>query len=126
MTQPTTPHGSRYQRLVADAKSRIREVTAAELARDALPPGTRVLDVREADELSAGRLPEAEHVSKGVIETRIEELVPVLDTPIVCYCAGGNRSALVADSLAKMGYTAVRSLAGGFKAWVAAGNPVVR
>ena len=55
----------------------------------------------------------AKHLSRGVIELEIEEQVPDLKTPIICYCGGGSRSALVAESLQKMGYENVRSLAGG-------------
>jgi rhodanese-related sulfurtransferase len=58
-----------------------------------------------------------------VIEPEIEEQVPDLKTPIICYCGGGSRSALVAESLQKMGYENVRSLAGGFRAWKEAGLP---
>jgi rhodanese-related sulfurtransferase len=41
----------------------------------------------------------------------------------VLYCGGGNRSALAADVLQEMGYTNVRSMAGGWRAWTAAGGP---
>ena len=63
-------------------------------------------------------------MSRGTIELDIEEKAPALDTPIICHCGGGSRSALVAESLQKMGYTNVKSLAGGFKAWKQAGLPV--
>jgi rhodanese-related sulfurtransferase len=42
----------------------------------------------------------------------------------VLYCAGGTRSLLAARTLKDMGYTRVRSLAGGFSAWKSAGLPV--
>ena len=63
-------------------------------------------------------------MSKGIIEMKIEEYVPNPASAIICYCGGGNRSALVADNLLKMGYEDVRSLAGGFKAWKEAGLPM--
>lgn len=126
MSSHPPTRASRYLQLAAEAKARVREITVAELAAGPLPAGTRLLDVRETEEFGAGRLPGAEHVSKGVIETRIEELVPDPATPIVCYCAGGNRSALVAENLQRMGYTQVRSLAEGFKGWIAAGHQVLR
>ena len=69
-------------------------------------------------------MPGAIHLSRGTIELEIEEVAPALDTPIICHCGGGSRSALVADSLQKMGYTNVKSLAGGLKAWKQAGLPV--
>ncbi|MBM4191443.1 MAG: sulfurtransferase, partial [Gemmatimonadetes bacterium] len=46
------------------------------------------------------------------------------DRALVIYCAGGNRSALAADTLQQMGYTNVASMAGGWGAWVAAGGAV--
>ena len=64
-----------------------------------------------------------ERISKGIIELRIEELVPNESTPIICYCGGGSRSALAADNLQKMGYTNVASMSGGFKQWRAEGLP---
>ena len=73
-----------------------------------------------------GHIPGAIHLSRGTIELEIEEKVPALDTPIICHCGGGGRSALVADNLQRMGYTHVKSLEGGLKAWTQAGLPVVR
>jgi len=37
-------------------------------------------------------------------------------TPIVCYCKGGNRRALAADPLQKMGFRKVISMAEGMQA----------
>jgi rhodanese-related sulfurtransferase len=45
---------------------------------------------------------------------------------IICHCGGGGRSALAAESLQKMGYKNVRSMAGGFKAWKVAGLPTTK
>jgi rhodanese-related sulfurtransferase len=82
-----------------------------------------LIDVREADEYAAGRIPGAEHLSKGIIERDIETTVPDPNAEIVLYCGGGFRSALAAENLQKMGYTKVWSLAGGWRDWTAAGNP---
>ena len=45
-----------------------------------------------------------------------------LARPIVCYCGGGSRSLLAADTLRKMGFTDASSLRGGFKAWAGTGQ----
>jgi molybdopterin/thiamine biosynthesis adenylyltransferase len=58
-----------------------------------------------------------------VLETKIEDAVPVKATPIVLYCAGGARSAMAARSLQQLGYTSVASMAGGFTAWKRSGYP---
>lgn len=115
-----------FLKLAAEARARVREITVEELAREGLPPGAVLVDVRESDEFAAGRLPGAVHASRGVIEQRVGDLAPDASTPIVCYCAGGNRSALAADSLQRMGYTRVISLKEGFRGWSAAGLPVDR
>ena len=65
----------------------------------------------------------ARHLDRGEIELEIEEQIPDLDQRIICYCGGGSRSTLAAESLQKMGYRNVRSMAGGFRAWKAAGLP---
>jgi molybdopterin/thiamine biosynthesis adenylyltransferase len=42
---------------------------------------------------------------------------------VIVYCAGGTRSLLAGETLKRMGYEHVRSLAGGFTKWKDAGNP---
>ncbi len=64
-----------------------------------------------------GRVRGAVHLSRGIIERDIEVKYPLIRlTPLVLYCGGGFRSALVADNLQKMGYTKAISLDGGWKA----------
>ena len=112
----------RFAKLAADAKSRIREVTVND-ALNEQAQGALLIDVREADEYAMGHARDAVHLSRGVLELRIEGLAPDPTTPILCYCGGGSRSALAADSLQQMGYTNVASVVGGFKAWREAGLP---
>jgi uncharacterized NAD(P)/FAD-binding protein YdhS/rhodanese-related sulfurtransferase len=124
---PSSTPPTRFQLLVADTKTRVEEVTVAGLTSEFVAGGKPLLiDVREPDEFAKGALPGAVHIPRGVLEGRIEEAVPALDADVVLYCAGGNRSALAADNLQKMGYTKIRSLAGGFAAWTKAGRPVTR
>ncbi|MBA3538354.1 MAG: molybdopterin-synthase adenylyltransferase MoeB [Deltaproteobacteria bacterium] len=91
---------------------------AAELADGKTPT---LLDVREADEHAGGAIVDSVWIPRGFLELRIEGKVPDRNAPIVVYCAGGTRSVLAARSLAELGYTRVRSLAGGFTAWKRAG-----
>jgi phage shock protein E len=110
------PHGPRFQKLCAEAKNRIREVTPAE-AQKQHQAGSLLMDVRETEEWTQEHAAGAVHLSKGILEVKIEEKVPDPDTPIILYCGGGNRSALAAENLQRMGYTNVSSMSGGFKAW---------
>jgi rhodanese-related sulfurtransferase len=114
--------GARFNQLAADAKTRVREVSAAEASQEQAQ-GAVLIDVREADEFENGHAKGAVHLSKGVVELGIEEAVPDVTKPIVLYCGGGSRSALSADNLQKMGYTNVASMAGGFRAWKNEGLP---
>jgi rhodanese-related sulfurtransferase len=110
--------------LINDAKTRITEVTAAQV-QEMQDHGEQVvyLDVREQNEWNLGHLPRSTLIPRGVLESSIEQRVP-RDSTIVTYCASGNRSALAADTLRQMGYTHVSSMAGGFRAWVDAGGMV--
>ena len=114
------PHGRRFEKLCSEAKSQIREISATDAA-NARSEGAVLVDVREASDFEKEHATGAVHLSKGVIEMKIEDQVPDIAAAIICYCGGGNRSALVADNLQKMGYENVRSLIGGFKAWKEAG-----
>lgn len=117
---------NRFQKLVAEAKRHITEISPAD-ARKQVESGEAVLiDVREESDWREGHAKDAVHLNRGVIELEIEEEIPDLKKPIICYCGGGSRSALVAESLQKMGYENVRSMAGGFKAWTAARLPTSR
>lgn len=114
---------TRFKQLVDDAKTRVREISSAEAAEQHAK-GAVLIDVRETDDFANGHAAGAVHLSKGVLELKIEETVPDTAAPIICYCGGGSRSALAVDALQKMGYTNVASMAGGFKAWKAAGLPI--
>lgn len=115
---------TRYQALLQDVKTRIREISVEQLHSGAAPG--LLIDTREPAEWAAGHIPGATLVPRGILEGKIEELAPDVDQPIVLYCASGGRSALAAESLQRMGYRNVLSLAGGFKAWQEAGLPVER
>jgi len=90
-------------------------------------PLVRLVDVREREETFDGFIRGASLIPRGSLELRIEaEVTADRDAILLLYCAAGNRSALAARDLAAMGYTRVRSMAGGFQAWKAAGYEVVR
>jgi rhodanese-related sulfurtransferase len=110
--------------LVADAKTRIREIAATEaVALRESRPDVVYLDVREPSEWVMGHVAGAVFLPRGQIESKIEALVS-RERKIVVYCARANRSALAADTLQQLGYSDVYSLAGGFGAWVDAGGEI--
>jgi rhodanese-related sulfurtransferase len=117
---------SRYQQLVAEAKKNVTEVSPEDAATKMQNKEAVIIDVRDKDEYDEGHIPNAIHLSRGTIELDIEEKVPDPNAVIICHCGGGGRSALAAESLQKMGYKNVRSMAGGLKAWKAAGLPTTK
>ena len=118
-------HCERFLKLAAEARSRITEISSAETAA-AIRRGALLLDVRTREEFLRGHIPNALHLARGTLEFEVEKRAPDLRTEIVMYCGAGNRSALSADNLQRMGYTNVKSLAGGLQAWIDAGLPTWR
>ena len=115
---------TRFEKLVNEAKRHVSEISPRKAAEAAKEGGALIIDVRDPDESKASHVPHAKTISRGTLEIEIEELAPDISTPIICYCGGGGRSALSAQSLQRMGYTNVKSIAGGFKAWQAEGLPI--
>ena len=109
-----------FSSLLSQVKTSIKETKVDEIT--AQPPQV-LIDVREGDEHQEGFIPGALWIPRGKLELRIEDAVPDRGADIVLYCAGGNRSALAARTLGELGYTRVRSLAGGYGAWKRAGLP---
>jgi sulfur-carrier protein adenylyltransferase/sulfurtransferase len=114
-----------------DVKSRIRETDVDSVrkivadrngkAGDGNGAGPVLVDVREKDEWLEGYIPGARWIPRGFLEQRVEDQIPEKASEVILYCAGGTRSALAARSLGELGYSNVRSLAGGFSAWKRAG-----
>src|SRR6059058_100797 len=117
------PEPTRFQKLVAEAKKNITEISPQDAAAKLNSDEAVIVDVRDKDEWDDGHIPGAIHMSRGTVELDIEEKVPETNAMIICHCGGGGRSALAAESLQKMGYKNVRSMAGGLKAWKAAELP---
>jgi rhodanese-related sulfurtransferase len=126
-TGPAPVQPPRFGVLVAQARLRVRELRASDLIayRRQARRTIYVIDVREEAEWRLGRIPEARHLSKGLLEREIEKHAVDPDAVIVVYCESGSRSILAADSLQRMGYERVYSLKGGFRGWVSEGYPVV-
>ncbi len=110
-----------FQSLLQHIKSQIVE-TSPDDVRLHVPQA--LIDVREGDEYQEGYIPGAQWIPRGRLELRIEDAVPDKETDIVLYCAGGNRSALATRTLHELGYSRVRSMAGGYGAWKRAGYPI--
>lgn len=118
-------HNPAFLRLVEQARQRIFECCVEEVTAS-LDRGEpfHFLDIREDHEFAVDHAQGAHHLGKGILERDIEMVVPDKEAAIVLYCGGGFRSALAADALQQMGYTNVRSMKGGIRAWREAGYPM--
>jgi rhodanese-related sulfurtransferase len=90
-------------------------------ASEQLAAGAVALDVREEDEWNAGRISGAVHVPVGELGAREQEIPR--DRRLIVVCRSGSRSAYATEALLRAGYEA-ENLAGGMKAWRAAGLPL--
>lgn len=110
-----------FDALLREIRSITPEIDVPQLDAELKNGKPALIDVREADEHAQGTIPSAVHIPRGFLELRIERAVPNREAPVVLYCQGGTRSLLAARSLIELGYSNVKSLAGGFTAWKRAG-----
>jgi rhodanese-related sulfurtransferase len=85
--------------------------------------GAVVFDVREPDEFDNAHVPGAIPVPLATVPDRLTEFPTA--GPVYIVCASGNRSRRAAEFLRANGVDAV-NVAGGTKAWLAAGKPHAR
>ena len=127
MSTPVKHHSPGFVALVAEAKKHIQEIDIEEYKRlrESGNAG-QLVDVREDHEWELAHAAGAIHMSRGTIERDIEVALPGKEVKLILYCGGGYRSALVTESLGKMGYTNIISLDGGWRAIEASGLPLER
>lgn len=108
-------------KLFSRKRQRYASVDAAR-AKQIQDGGAILLDVRDPAEWRAGHAPKARHIPLGELASRSRELPQ--GRHIVTMCRSGARSARAAALLSEQGWE-VSNLAGGARAWVAAGLPFV-
>lgn len=118
------PSPTHRDKLLADLRGRISEISPAD-ALACQSQGALLIDVREDGERAAGMPADALGLSRGFLEMRIEQAEPDRMRPILALCGSGMRSLLAAETLQRMGYRHVHSVAGGFERWKSEGLPVV-
>lgn len=93
----------------------MKEITAKEVEQ-LFQNGTplNIIDVREVEEVAAGKIPGAVNIPLGLIEFRMNELSKEKEYIIVC--RSGARSARATQFLESYGYH-VTNMTGGMLAW---------
>ena len=120
-----------FMQMLSEAVDQVDEVSVAAVAQALDDPRVVVIDVRDQNELvQSGTVPGAHHASRGMLEFHADPSSPkhlpifAEAESLILYCGTSGRSALAANTLKQMGFENVKHMAGGFKAWVMAGNPV--
>jgi len=107
-----------FKQLVDEAKAQVSEICADDLRHMQQSGEDFILvDVREREEQAKGTIPGAVGLPRGILELNIDQITTDKARKLVLYCGGGNRSALAALNLKKMGFRHVISLAGGYRGW---------
>ncbi len=83
-----------------------------------------VLDVREDQEYSGGRVPNSKHIPLRQLSGRLHELEKFRAKPIIAICRSGARSGQCCNVLRKNGFEQVYNLNGGMMSWQQANMPV--
>lgn len=83
-----------------------------------------IIDVREANEFAAGRIPKSKNFPLSDLGKRIGELERFKGKPLVVTCATGTRSGTAIRQLKSAGFTEIYALKGGMGAWREASLPV--
>ena len=133
MTRPlAAPPGSRsIDQLLAQARARLDRLSPLQAWR-AAGDGAVLVDIRPAAQRAAeGEIPGALIVERNVLEWRFD---PASDARlpqasyglrVIVVCSEGYTSSLAAAALQDLGILGATDLDGGFRAWQAAGLPVV-
>lgn len=85
-----------------------------------------ILDVTDKHEFEAGHIPGAMNISRGTLEFKVAQVIPDKNARIVVYCGLDLRGPLATRSLNNLGYANAFNMAGGLKAWKAAGYPLAK
>jgi rhodanese-related sulfurtransferase len=109
-------HDAAYLQRVAEARARIPATPVAQLAAQQ-GAGAVLLDVREAADYAAGHVAGARHISLATLAASIASVIPDQNAAVICYCNGGTRGVMGADTLRALGYANVSVLDGGYRAY---------
>jgi rhodanese-related sulfurtransferase len=95
------------------------------------PGPALIVDVREPYEYSAGHVPGAINIPRGVIRTEIWKHVGSaekadVERPIVLQCQSGKRATLAAQILGEIGFTQTSAVIMNLDDWKQSGNPFVK
>ena len=115
--------------MVANARDRIEEITAADAIALVDDPTVQIVDLRDPRERErTGFIPGSFHCPRGMLEFWVDPDSPYFkdvfaqDKKFLFHCASGWRSAISVATLQDMGFDAAH-ITEGFSGWEKAGGP---
>jgi len=118
-------HSPGFLKIVNEAKGKIKQTTIDEIKKR-MDAGEKIclIDCREESEWAAGHIKGASYLGKGLVERDVEKIYPNKKDELIFYCGGGYRSALVCETLQRMGYQNPVSMDGGWRSWTEKNYPI--
>jgi rhodanese-related sulfurtransferase len=115
------------EQLVKESKALIKEVSIDDVKKMIdVKEYVIILDVSDKHEFEGGHLPGAINISRGTLEFTVAQIIPDKNSKIVVYCGLDLRGPLATKTLNDLGYKSAVNMAGGLKAWKAAGYPLAK
>ncbi len=111
--------------MATGAVQQIEEIEPFEAQAEIEGGDVVLIDTREPHEYQEAHLEGGKLVSPGLLADEIETVAPDKSARTILYCRSGNRSALAAAQMEKLGYENVASVGGGILLWQEQGLPVV-
>ena len=85
-----------------------------------------VLDLRERKEFTEGHIIDAINIPQASLDSRINELEPYRERPVIVACKMGQQAGAAGNILRKAGFSNVMRLSGGMTGWRGDNLPVVK
>ncbi|MBC7984793.1 MAG: rhodanese-like domain-containing protein [Candidatus Obscuribacterales bacterium] len=87
--------------------------------------GAALIDVRNAEQFSAGHIIDARNIAQADLAGQTDSLKKYRDKPVIVYCETGTSAGAAASALKAAGFTKVLNLRGGLAAWKQDNLPLV-
>jgi molybdopterin/thiamine biosynthesis adenylyltransferase/rhodanese-related sulfurtransferase len=116
-----------YQERIKKAQSEVEELSVEEANNLLHQPDMTVelIDIRSKGLIALGHIRDAVPIPAEELEKVVRHLFPDKNRPLLLYGSSGHHSLLAALSLKEMGYSDVKSMAGGIAGWMDAGYEIV-
>ena len=105
--------------------SEIENITAEDAKKKLNDPNVQFIDVRDKDSFSNGKIGNAIHMDRGLLEFNLAEGSPLEndifknnpDKEFVVFCGLGGQGTLATKTMKDMGVKNVKNITGGMSEW---------